>query len=83
MTAYQEVLDFLTSRPTAADILQFKVSNSAQNRLRELLDRNQNSLLTDSELAELNRCEQIDQLMRRLKIYSYKAVNGPIESIQD
>jgi hypothetical protein len=81
--AYQEVLDFLMSRPTAADILEFKVSESAQNRLRELLDSHKNSFLVDSELAELNNFEQIDQLMRRLKICSYKVVNQPVKSIHD
>jgi hypothetical protein len=81
--AYQEVLDFLMTQPTAADILRFKVSESAQDRLRELLDLHKNGLLADSELAELNGFEQIDQLMRQLKICSYKVINEPIKSVHD
>jgi hypothetical protein len=79
--AYQEVLDFLMTRPTAADILQFKVSAVAQDRLRELLDRNRNQNLTHDEIAELNSYEQIDHLMRLLKIRSHTAENTPIATI--
>jgi hypothetical protein len=79
--AYQEVLDFLMTRPTAADILQFKVSAVAQDRLRELLDRNRNQNLTHNEIAELNSYEQIDHLMRLLKIRSHTAENTPIATI--
>jgi hypothetical protein len=79
--AYQEVLDFLMTRPTAADILQFKVSAVAQDRLRELLDRNRNQNLTHDEIAELNSYEQIDHLMRLLKIRSRTAENTPIAAV--
>jgi hypothetical protein len=79
--AYQEVLDFLMTRPTAADILQFKVSAVAQDRLRELLDRNRNQNLTHDEIAELNSYEQIDHLMRLLKIRSHTAENTPIATV--
>ncbi|WP_316429493.1 hypothetical protein [Leptolyngbya sp. NK1-12] len=37
--AYLEVLDFLVTRPTPQDIVAFKVSPEAQERLRLLLDK--------------------------------------------
>ncbi|NJM44981.1 MAG: hypothetical protein HC860_01510 [Alkalinema sp. RU_4_3] len=38
--ASQEVLSFLMTQPTPQDILEFRVSEVAQARLRLLLDRN-------------------------------------------
>jgi len=65
--AYLEVLDFLMTRPTPQDIAVFKVSPTAQERLRSLLDRNQEGTLTDSEIAELDAYEQLEHLMILMK----------------
>ena len=65
--AYLEVLDFLMTRPTPQDIAVFKVSPTAQERLRSLLDRNQEGTLTDSEIAELDVYEQLEHLMILMK----------------
>jgi hypothetical protein len=37
---YREVLDFLSETPTPQDIVSFKVSQNAQTRLQNLLDKN-------------------------------------------
>jgi hypothetical protein len=70
-SAYEEILDFLMTQPTPAEIWNFKVSATAQNRLRELLDRNREGNLSESEIAELDSYEQLDCLMRMLKIRAY------------
>lgn len=74
-TASQEVLSFLMMQPTPQDIFNFKVSEVAQNRLRTLLDRNQNGNLSEDESLELDGYEQLDQLMQMLKIRAYSIVN--------
>jgi hypothetical protein len=71
-TAYQEVLDFLITQPSPLAILQFKVSESAQTRLRLLLDRDR---LESSEAAELDLYERLDQLMTLLKARAYTALH--------
>lgn len=65
--AYLEVLDFLVTCPTPQDIVSFKVSPAAQERLRSLLDKNREGTLTDSEVAELDVYEQLEHLMILMK----------------
>ncbi|WP_017296608.1 hypothetical protein [Nodosilinea nodulosa] len=65
--AYLEVLDFLVTRPTPQDILAFKVSSAAQNRLSSLLDKNRGGILTEAEVAELDVYEQLEHLMILMK----------------
>jgi hypothetical protein len=69
--ASQEVLSFLMAQPTPQDILEFKVSETAQARLRVLLDRNREEGLGEDEMLELDGYEQLDQLMQMLKIRAY------------
>ncbi|MBD2075501.1 hypothetical protein H6F86_16680 [Phormidium sp. FACHB-592] len=72
--AYLEVLDFLMTRPTPQDIVAFKVSPIAQERLRSLLDRNREGTLTNSEVAELDVYEQLEHLMILMKARAIASV---------
>jgi hypothetical protein len=65
--AYAEVLDFLLNRPTPQDIVAFKVSPAAQERLGELLAKNRLGELSETEVAELDLYEQLEHLMILLK----------------
>ncbi len=65
--AYQEMIDFLVSRPTPIQIVAFKISPAAQTRLEELLDKNRENSLTDEEAAELDVYEQINHVLLILK----------------
>jgi hypothetical protein len=66
-SAYAEVIEFLVTGPTPQEIVAFKVSQEAQARLRDLLDKNREDTLTDAEQAELDLYEQIEHLMILLK----------------
>ncbi|NJN92111.1 MAG: hypothetical protein HC878_18260, partial [Leptolyngbyaceae cyanobacterium SL_5_14] len=55
--AYLEVLDFLTTQPSPQDILAFKVSPQAQERLSILLSKNKENALTEAETRELDAYE--------------------------
>lgn len=65
--AFAEMIDFLASRPTPAQIVTFKVSQPAQTRLEELLDKTREEELTENEAAELDSYQQINFVMIMLK----------------
>ena len=50
---HDEVMAFLLSSPTPQAIIEFRVSNAAQQRLRYLLDANRNRTLSPEEADEL------------------------------
>jgi hypothetical protein len=68
--AYVEILDFLASGPEPEEIINFRVSTEVQERVSQLLEKNRESTLTQSENAELDLYVQIDQIMTLLKIRS-------------
>jgi hypothetical protein len=70
-SAYEEILDFLTSRPTPEQIVAFRPSPIVEARINQLLESNRNGTLTSEEQSELDEFEQIEQLMRRLKIHAH------------
>lgn len=72
--AYEEVLDFLITQPTPLEIWNFKVSETAQQRLGELLDRNREGDLNETETDELDSYEELDRLMQMLKIRAYSTL---------
>jgi hypothetical protein len=72
--AYLEVLDFLITRPTPQEIATFKVSSTSQERLRSLLDKSREGILTDSESAELDIYEQFEHLMILMKARAIASV---------
>lgn len=63
-STYQEILDFLISQPTSEQIIGFKVSQLSQSRLKTLLQKNRETILTPAETAELDLYEQLDTLDR-------------------
>jgi hypothetical protein len=65
---WSEVDEFLTSTPTPKQILEFRPSQPAQERLRSLIEASGNRELTADEEAELNETLAVEQFMRRLKI---------------
>ena len=71
-----EVLSFLLSAPTPEDVIAFHASETAQMRLRYLLDANRNGTLSDMERAELDEASQIDHLMILLKAKALKALQS-------
>jgi hypothetical protein len=64
---YQEIIDLLTSGPTADQLLAFKISDSAQERLEELLYKNREEELTAEERAELNTYLRLSEYLTKLK----------------
>ncbi len=64
---YREITDFLATNPSSAQIIAFKISDEAQQRLEDLLDKNREEELTADETSELDAYLQVRDLMILLK----------------
>jgi hypothetical protein len=71
-----EVLDFLVSAPTPEQIIAFHASDTAQNRLRVLLDANRDGALTAAEKAELDEMSRVDHFFTLIKARAMKVDKG-------
>jgi hypothetical protein len=63
---FDEMIGFLACGPTREQIIAYKISDAAQTRLRELLDKNREDGLTEVESAELDVFQSVDYLMAAL-----------------
>lgn len=71
-----EVLTFLLSSPTPQQIIGFRASDAAQERLRYLLEANRQGTLTDAERAELDEASQLNHFVMLLKARAYQAIRS-------
>lgn len=73
---YQEIIDFLASGPPTGQIIDFKISESAQERLEELLDKNREAELIPEENAELDKYLDYRHGMILLKASARRVVSA-------
>jgi hypothetical protein len=64
---YHEPLDFLASQPTREQVIAYRISSTAQERLSELLYRNREETLTAAERAELDTYLHLSDWLALLK----------------
>lgn len=69
---FDEILDFLASGPSSEQIIAFQPSNTLDQRLHDLLDRNSRDRLTAEERTELDEFLRLNQFMNLLKIRARK-----------
>jgi hypothetical protein len=69
---WREVIEFLASGPRPEAIVAFRPSASHVERSAQLLDKNREGQLTESEEAELDDLGQINHLMTLLKAEARK-----------
>lgn len=62
-----EIVEFLSTNPSQSALLNFHVSNAAQERLQRLLALNEAGLLSPQEQDELDELEQIEHILVMLK----------------
>lgn len=72
----EEVLTFLLSSPTPQQIVAFRASDAAQERLGYLLEANRQGALTDAERAELDEASQMNHFIIRLKAKAHQAIQS-------
>lgn len=65
----REIIVFLEKNPLPKEVLHFKVSEKAQNRLRNLLSKNREGILSNQELKELDELEKIEHIFSMLKLH--------------
>lgn len=72
---FDEIIDFITSIPQPQQILNYKPSKSAQNRLDDLLEKKRNEQLSEDELHELDQFVMTEHIMRIAKIKAKKSLH--------
>jgi hypothetical protein len=70
-TAYDQFLEYLASKVTPADILDFQASPEEQKRLNVLTEKNKTGVIMPDESAELNEILAFNRLMTLLKTRAY------------
>jgi len=65
--AYAEVLEFLATAPTPAEILAFRPSPAIQTKVNRLLSRHKAGTLTPDEESELDQIGDLEHILMALK----------------
>jgi len=68
---YEEIVDFIVSRPSLEQIADFHLSEASDHYISELLEANRTRGLTPDERAELENYSRIEHLMQLMKIRAY------------
>lgn len=66
-TAYDEIVELFARGSSPTEILSFRPSSAAQQRVHDLLDRNKTGELTEDEAAELDQLGQLEHLVQLVK----------------
>ena len=66
---WNEVFAFLGGEPTIDEIINFKISDEAQDRLEDLLDMNREGTLTQQDSDDLDAFAEVDHMFILLKAY--------------
>lgn len=69
---YRYVVKFLTSNPSPQDILDFRPTQTTQERISELLEKNRAGELLPSESTELEEYVHINEVLTLLKTQTLK-----------
>ncbi len=65
---FDEIIDFLTSTPTPAEVMAYQPSATLQKRAEELLEKSKAGELAEPDQKELEYFMVIEHLMRMAKI---------------
>ena len=63
----EEIADLFASSPSREQLLNFRASESVQERVRELLTKLNAGRISQDEQRELNQYEQVEMLIRLVK----------------
>jgi O-succinylbenzoate synthase len=70
--AYEEVIDFIAAGTSPDDVVAFRASEAARQRVAELVDREKTTGLGAEERSELEHYLQLEHLMRLAKARARK-----------
>jgi len=75
--AYEEIIDFIAAGSAPSDVIAFQPSDTAKERVADLIHREKTGHLSPDEKAELDHYMQLEHLMRLVKARARKyIVNG-------
>lgn len=73
--AYMETLDLLTQQPTPEMIVAFRFSNEIENRISELLRKNESGQISKAEDVELDRLCRVEEQLQLIKAHALLELN--------
>lgn len=65
---YEEVIDFFAKGPSLQEIVDLKPSPSANDRVADLMDKNNNGTLSNEESVELRLYNELNHLLTLVKL---------------
>ncbi len=68
---YDEIADFLASSPSAEQITAFRLSESSEQIISDLLEANRTRGLTPDERHALDEYTRIERLMQAVKVRAF------------
>jgi hypothetical protein len=71
---YEEVIDFIAEGTTPDSIIAFQPSETAKQRVADLIRREKTTGLTSDETSELNHYMELEHLMRLAKARARKNI---------
>lgn len=75
ISAYDEFVEFITSRPTLEQISDYRLSDDTESRISALMERNNQGALSADEEAELDEYLRLEHIMRKAKIRAFEKLN--------
>jgi hypothetical protein len=67
MNCYDEVIDFIASGPSPADVAEFRLSEAVNQRAELLVQREKSGELSAAEKSELDHYLELEHIMRMAK----------------
>ncbi|MEH1902424.1 MAG: hypothetical protein V7L04_13645 [Nostoc sp.] len=72
---YDEIIDFIAAGTTPQSVIDFKLSDAANDRLEDLVYRAKTEGLTESDQQELNHFLTLEHIMRLAKAKAHQYIN--------
>ena len=70
MKAYEEVVEFMATGPTASRLAEFEASAATKERVASLIHKEKTAGLSIEEKAELDDFMQLEHLLRLVKAHA-------------
>lgn len=73
---YDEIVDFIAAGTTPQSVIDFKLSDAAQERLEDLVYQAKTEGLTGDEKKELDHYLTLEHIMRLIKARAYTYISA-------
>jgi hypothetical protein len=74
LRAYEEVVDFIAAGTSPQNVVAFRPSETAKERVADLIQREKTTSLSPDEKSELDHYMQLEHLMRLAKARAHRYV---------